>query len=82
MIEVGVFLSGEGANELGSRAGDPSYQSGNNPGVIQAPLTQVQKGGRVGGYRRSSLGQDPKVPGKGETRRGGAKCTWPGFGCN
>lgn len=45
MTEVGVFLSGEGRNELGSRAGDPSYQTDAEPGVVQALLQRVQEGG-------------------------------------
>lgn len=45
MSEVGVFLSGEGRNELGSRAGDPSYQTDDEPGVVEALLQRVQEGG-------------------------------------
>jgi hypothetical protein len=40
-----IYLGGEGPNELGSRAGDPVYQTDDNPGVIQALLLKVQTEG-------------------------------------
>ncbi|MBN1609799.1 MAG: hypothetical protein JW940_24415 [Polyangiaceae bacterium] len=53
MKPVRVFLGGEGRNELGSRSGDPIYQSNEQPGVIQALLGRVQQQGWVpiGGCR-------------------------------
>lgn len=42
---VSVFLMGEGANELGSRAGDPAYQSDDRPGVLHTLLRKVQPTG-------------------------------------
>jgi hypothetical protein len=48
--KVKVFLSGEGRNELGSRSGDPVYQSDEEPGVLHALLTRVRASGwEVGG---------------------------------
>lgn len=35
MKERGVYLGGEGRNELGSRIGSPIYQSDAEPGVIE-----------------------------------------------
>jgi hypothetical protein len=50
--ELGVFLGGEGRNELGSRSGDPAYQSDSEPGVVQTLLHHVQQTGwRVIGSR-------------------------------
>jgi hypothetical protein len=47
-----VFLSGEGKNDLGSRAGDPVYQTDEQPGVLQALLYHIQPDGwTVGGAR-------------------------------
>jgi hypothetical protein len=47
---VRVFLSGEGANELGSRAGHRAYQSDERPGVLHTLLARVQPDGwEVGG---------------------------------
>ena len=45
MSGVGVYLGGEGRNELGSRAGDPAYQTNEQPGVIQSLLRVVQPHG-------------------------------------
>lgn len=45
MKPVGVFLGGEGRNELGSRARDPAYQSDEELGVVQALLINVQSDG-------------------------------------
>jgi hypothetical protein len=39
-----VFLCGEGPNELGSRSGHPSYQTGETPGFIEASLEHVAPG--------------------------------------
>lgn len=48
--ELKVFLCGEGANELGSRARERAYQNDEQPGVIQALLRKVRPDGwRVGG---------------------------------
>ena len=48
-----VFLGGEGKNELGSRYGDPVYQSDESPGVIEALLRRVRPHGwTVMGARR------------------------------
>lgn len=48
--ELKVFLCGEGANELGSRARERAYQTDDQPGVIQALLRKVRSDGwRVGG---------------------------------
>lgn len=50
--KVRVFLAGEGSNELGSRIGHPTYQSGERPGVLHVLLTRVQPHGwEVGGAR-------------------------------
>jgi hypothetical protein len=38
-----VFLGGEGRNELGSWAGDPAYQSDDEPGVIKALLQRTRQ---------------------------------------
>jgi hypothetical protein len=47
---VKVFLSGEGANELGSRAGHRAYQSDERPGVLHTLLARIQPHGwEVGG---------------------------------
>ena len=47
---VRVFLSGEGANELGSRAGHRAYQTDERPGVLHALLARIQPDGwEVGG---------------------------------
>ena len=43
--KVDVFLGGEGRNDLGSRAGHPSYQSDDHPGVLQTLLCRVQPTG-------------------------------------
>jgi len=43
--ELGVFLGGEGPNELGSRSGDAPYQTDAVPGVLQALLRLVQPAG-------------------------------------
>jgi hypothetical protein len=40
-----VFLGGEGRNELGSWAGDPAYQSDDEPGVIKALLLRTRPDG-------------------------------------
>lgn len=49
-MSVRLFLAGEGRNELGSRAGHPSFQSDEARGVLQALVDQVQpKGVRVVG---------------------------------
>lgn len=45
MTEVKVYLGGEGANELGSRAGALAYQTGDNPGVVEALLRRVEPHG-------------------------------------
>jgi len=45
MSMVGVFLGGEGKNELGSRDGHPSYQSDEVPGVLQTLLTRAKDTG-------------------------------------
>jgi hypothetical protein len=42
---VGVFLGGEGLNELGSRCREPVYQNDDVPGVIQALLFRVRPKG-------------------------------------
>lgn len=42
MSEVGVYLGGEGNNELGSRCGDPIYQNDSKPGVVETLLRAVQ----------------------------------------
>jgi hypothetical protein len=39
---VGVFLGGEGPNELGSWSGDPVYQRDREAGVLEALLRRVQ----------------------------------------
>jgi hypothetical protein len=44
---VKVFLAGEGANELGSRAGDPAYQSDKRPGVLCVLLSRIQATGWI-----------------------------------
>ena len=50
MNPVGVYLGGEGPNELGSRAAHPVYQIDKNPGVLQTLLSKVQpEGWRVAG---------------------------------
>lgn len=55
MNEVGVFLGGEGRNELGGRSGHPTYQSDTEPGVIETLLRRVQpQGWRVVGARNWS----------------------------
>ncbi|WP_394827548.1 hypothetical protein [Pendulispora albinea] len=43
--KVNVFLGGEGPNELGGRAGDPVYQTGTLPGVVETLLLRVQPDG-------------------------------------
>ena len=45
MSGVLVFLGGEGRNELGSWAGDPAYQSDDQPGVIKALLQRTRPDG-------------------------------------
>lgn len=45
MSAVLVFLGGEGRNELGSWAGDPAYQSDDEPGVIKALLLRTRPDG-------------------------------------
>ena len=45
MSEVQVFLGGEGRNELGSWAGEPAYQSDDEPGVIKALLLRTRPDG-------------------------------------
>ena len=45
MSLLGVFLGGEGRNELGSRVGHPSYQSDDYPGVIEALLRRIRREG-------------------------------------
>ncbi len=45
MTAVKMYLGGEGRNELGSRAGDPAYQTGDNPGVIETLLRRVEPSG-------------------------------------
>ncbi len=45
MTKVGVFLGGEGPNELGSRCGDPIYQTSTVPGVVETLLRGVQPDG-------------------------------------
>lgn len=45
MTDVGVFLGGEGKNELGSRAGAPTYQTDEDPGVLQTLLRRVENQG-------------------------------------
>lgn len=47
MTIVGVFLGGEGRNDLGSRSGHPVYQSDERPGVVQTLLRRVQAEGWV-----------------------------------
>ena len=55
MSEVGVFLGGEGRNELGSRSGHPVYQTDLEPGVIETLLRRLQKTGwKVVGARNWS----------------------------
>lgn len=50
-MTVDVFLSGEGANELGGRAGHPAYRD-ERPGVVEALLRAVRADGwRVAGAR-------------------------------
>jgi hypothetical protein len=44
-VSTSVFLGGEGPNELGSRYGDPAYQTGDSPGVIEALLTRIRPDG-------------------------------------
>jgi hypothetical protein len=43
--ELKVFLGGEGNDELGSRCGDPVYQSDESPGVIETLLRRVRSRG-------------------------------------
>ena len=45
MSELGVYLGGEGANELGSYSGHPSYYDEARPGVIAALLRRVRPSG-------------------------------------
>lgn len=45
MSDVLVFLGGEGRNELGSWAGEPAYQSDDEPGVIKALLLRTRPDG-------------------------------------
>jgi len=45
MSQVGVFLGGEGRNELGSWSGHPPYQDSSFPGVIETLLRRVQDEG-------------------------------------
>ena len=40
-----LFLGGEGRNELGSWAGDPAYQSDDEPGVVKALLQRTRSDG-------------------------------------
>lgn len=42
---IRVFLAGEGRNELGSRAGHPSYHSPDQPGLLESLLVRVREGG-------------------------------------
>lgn len=52
MTAIGVFLGGEGRNELGSRSGHPAHQTDTEPGVIETLLRHVQPNGwRVVGAR-------------------------------
>lgn len=45
MTEVGVFLGGEGRNELGGWCDEPPYRDETSPGVIEALLKRVQPEG-------------------------------------
>jgi hypothetical protein len=45
MTKVGIFLGGEGSNELGSRSGDPIYQNSTVLGVVETLLRVVQPDG-------------------------------------
>jgi hypothetical protein len=45
MSAILVFLGGEGRNELGSWAGDPAYQSDDDPRVIKALLLRTRPDG-------------------------------------
>ena len=45
MTELGVFLGGEGPNELGSYTGHPAYFDERQPGVIAALLRRVEPSG-------------------------------------
>jgi hypothetical protein len=68
MSAVGVFLGGEGRNELGNRADHPSYQNSDSPGVIETLLRRVRpKGWEIVGATKwcritklSSRGPTPK----------------------
>jgi hypothetical protein len=42
---IRVFLAGEGRSELGSRAGHPTYQSDQEPGVVETLLRAVRSDG-------------------------------------
>jgi hypothetical protein len=44
-LTLRVYLAGEGATELGSRQGGPTYQSGDEPGVLEQLLTLVHQEG-------------------------------------
>jgi hypothetical protein len=44
-VTLRVYLAGEGATELGSRAGDPAYQTGDEPGVLERLLARVRDDG-------------------------------------
>jgi len=44
-VEPKVFLCGEGKHELGTRAGDPVYQSDEGPGVLVALLRRIKPDG-------------------------------------
>ena len=51
-MTIRVYLAGEGASELGSRAGDRAYQTDDTPGVLVALLRQVRSDGwKVAGAR-------------------------------
>jgi hypothetical protein len=45
MSDVKVYLGGEGKNELGSRAGEPQYQSMEIPGLVETLLRRVKSEG-------------------------------------
>ena len=42
---IGIFLAGEGRNELGSWSGDEGYQSDAEPGVVKALLEKIRGDG-------------------------------------
>jgi hypothetical protein len=71
MNQVGVFLGGEGPNEIGSRAGHPSFQTDETPGVIQTLLGSVQQTGWgiAGAIKWSKIRKyTPNRPGLNEER--------------